>query len=132
MTNSVSKRSVLITQANELEEVCYNTDLTVAEHHILNHALEKLKNTPEDFPSTSFYMKDFLDECDLRGNVLQYDDEMIFINGLINSRLEIETEERISVYPWLSSTMTCEEMVELTFNYSLKEILLKGRLAWLD
>lgn len=82
-----------------------------------------MRDSPDDFPSVTFTVREFLDAGGIKGDGYYSRFEKI-ADDLSRKRIKIKTEKNIGWLPWLSALMYEDGEVRLTFNIMLKEMLL--------
>lgn len=123
VTKPLNKKNNIVVQSNRLVEAYYDTDLTATEHKILRYAAGKMRDSPDDFPSVNFTVREFLEAGGISGGGYYSRFEKI-ADELSRKRIKIQTEKSVGWFPWLSALIYEDGEVRLTFNSMLKEMLL--------
>ncbi|WP_158413541.1 replication initiation protein [Gracilibacillus boraciitolerans] len=120
----MKKQNQMVVQSNNLVEAYYDSDLTATEHKIIRYAASKIKSNPDQFPTVSFDVKEFMRAGGLKGNAYHKKIEIIG-DELSGKRIKIQNDQKIGWFPWLSSLVYDNGTIYLSFNTLIKDLLLE-------
>lgn len=116
--------SRFVAEQSDSAEAYYNTDLSTIEHNIVKYAISKIKINDAQIPEYSFSEKEFARVTEITGDDYHEQIEKI-TDQLSTKRVRISSKDKTGWFPWFLSIGYHNEVVHISFNTVLKDLVLK-------